>query len=282
VKFGSLFTGIGGLDLGLERAGLECVWQVERDPWRRRILKKHWPNVRRFHDVTKFCRRVFDCEPENEDGEVICPRCRIEFGDCACIGTDQLVDEYGIPDLIAGGDPCQSHSFASNAQGATCPSLADEFVRVVDELRPDFVLRENPAAKHDAVGSWWAFRDALESLNYDVLPFRCRACCVGADFRRDRVFLFAALPITERARPQGPERAKLAQPGQLRGRSDAHLARSDRWSATPKLCRGVDGVSHRVDRIRSLGDAVVPQVGEYIGAAILAACDLEIAEVMKT
>jgi DNA (cytosine-5)-methyltransferase 1 len=51
MTFGSLFAGIGGIDLGLERTGMECRWQVEIDPFCREVLRKHWPNVKRYEDV---------------------------------------------------------------------------------------------------------------------------------------------------------------------------------------------------------------------------------------
>ena len=54
MTFGSLFAGIGGFDLGLERAGMKCVWQVEIDPYAKRVLEKHWPNVGRWGDVRTF------------------------------------------------------------------------------------------------------------------------------------------------------------------------------------------------------------------------------------
>jgi len=59
VRFGSLFTGIGGLDLGLERAGMQCAWQVEIDDYATRVLEKHWPNVRRYRDVRDVHSREY-------------------------------------------------------------------------------------------------------------------------------------------------------------------------------------------------------------------------------
>lgn len=151
---GSLFSGIGGLDLGLERAGFDIKWQVEKDEWCRRVLKRHWPSVQRFEDIK-------DCGAHN----------------------------LSPVDLICGGDPCQRNSNAWR-HGDGSPSLGDEFIRIVDECRPRLVLRENPSTvRKDAPWPWWRFRRNLEELGYAVLPFRLRACCVGLDHRRERLFL---------------------------------------------------------------------------------------------
>lgn len=255
------------MDLGLERAGMQCIWQVEIDQFCRKVLSRRWPNVPKFNDVTKLCRRLSDCEEENENGEVICPRCQTEFGECECIGTDQLIDEYGLPDIIVGGDPCQRNSNAWR-HGDGEASLGGEFIRVVDELRPRFVLRENPAAvRADAPWPWWRFRSELERLNYAVVPFRLRACCVGADFKRERLFLFAELQESERTGLEGNVSQILARANE--GRPYADAAGPDRWSATPRICRRADGIPNRMDRLKSLGNAVVPQVAETIGKLIL-------------
>jgi len=253
------------MDLGLERAEWKCLWQVEKNQYCRWVLEKRFPTVPKFNDVVKLARRVYDCEPEGEDGEVACPRCNgVEFGECACIGTDQLTDEYGFPDLVAGGDPCQPHSTSCNAADSRQPSLAGEFLRIVDELRPRFVLRENPVTKFDANGSWYRFRGVLESLGYTVIPFRVRACCVGADIRRERVFLLAELQESQRKRPQGNVGEVLERESE--GRQDSYIARPNRWYAAPRICGTADGIPNRVDRLRGVSNAVVPQVAELIGA----------------
>src|ERR1700678_4087108 len=104
MTFGSLFCGIGGFDLGLERAGMQCKWQVEIDPYARRVLEKHWPDVRRWDDVRTF-------PPENWRSQV---------------------------DLICGGFPCQDISSAGLRRGITEPQsgLWAQFERIVGELRP--------------------------------------------------------------------------------------------------------------------------------------------------
>jgi len=79
MTFGSLFAGIGGFDLGLERAGMECKWQVEKDAFCQKVLAKHWPNVKRYEDIFNVKK------PESVD-------------------------------LICGGFPCQPFSVAGKKQ----------------------------------------------------------------------------------------------------------------------------------------------------------------------
>ena len=247
---GSLFAGIGGLELGLEMTGgFEAVWQVENNEFAIRVLEKHWPDVRRWGDVRSF-------------PPCFCTECR----------------KHWAVDLIAGGDPCQENSNARKATGGLSqPSLGGEFIRVVATIRPRLVLRENPAAVAvDAPWPWQRFRDELERLDYAVLPFRLRACCFGFDHRRDRLFLLAEMADTLSTRPQRPEFEELA--GTFRQRCEevsreaiCDPARRNRRLPAPRVCRGADGVPHRVDRLRCLGNAVVPQVAQWIGERILAA-----------
>lgn len=234
MTFVDLFSGIGGMALGLERAGMECRGLAEADDFCRRVLKKHWPATPIWEDI----RRLSGHELERVD-------------------------------LISGGDPCQS---ASNARqhGAPQPALGDHFIRIVAINRPPLVLRENPTGtRSDAPWPWQRFRSALECLGYSVLPFRLRACCVGADHQRDRLWLLAELPHAHLKRLEGTQLQEVAD---TQGQGpDPHAARSAWGKPSPRLCARTDGLPNRVARLRALGNAVVPQVAETIGRMILEA-----------
>src|SRR3990167_774279 len=105
LTFGSLFAGIGGFDLGFERAGMRCRWQVEINPFCQRSLARHWPNVGRWDDVRTFP------PPPAEDWEV---------------------------DVICGGFPCQDISNAGHKAGidGEQSGLWREYVRIIREIRP--------------------------------------------------------------------------------------------------------------------------------------------------
>jgi DNA (cytosine-5)-methyltransferase 1 len=157
VKFGSLFSGIGGLDLGLERAGMECRFQVEIDPFCRRVLAKHWPAVKRFGDIT---------EVEGAELEPV--------------------------ELIAGGFPCQDVSLAGTRVGIDAgkrSGLWREYIRLVRALRPRFVLVENvPGLLTGGIGR--VLGDLAASgynAEWDCIP----ACALGAPHVRYRVFIVA-------------------------------------------------------------------------------------------
>lgn len=156
LTFGSLFSGIGGLDLGLERAGWSCSWQVEIDGFCNAILERHWPRVQRLRDV-RFA------------GDTTLPRV----------------------DLIAGGFPCQGVSVAGKRRG-----LADhrtglwwEFRRVVAELRPRLVLVENvPGLLNNGLAD---VLGSLAALGYDAEWDVVPASAVGAPHLRERLFVVA-------------------------------------------------------------------------------------------
>jgi DNA (cytosine-5)-methyltransferase 1 len=323
LTFGSLFAGIGGIDLGLERAGMVCKWQVESDDYATRVLKKHWPNVQRFRDVR-------DCGVHN------LPRV----------------------DLICGGFPCQDVSFAGKRQGLAGErtTLWSEFARIIRELEPRWVLAENvPGLLSADDGRFFgqALRD-LAACGYDAEWDCIPAAAIGAPHRRDRIFIVAypagmfGSPVL-RVQPQRVLSSDVANPdgggqqigqeldgtaqerppdrgaqGQYADRCSDHVAhayqpRCDQrpgarndyrgrrqsanggqkmadpnqqrrmapktallaggaaaelcgwWATEPDVGRVADGVPFRVDRLRCLGNAVVPQVAELVGRMIVAA-----------
>lgn len=260
LTIGSLFSGIGGLELGLERAGLGSVaWQVEIDPFCRTVLAKHWPDVERHDDV-----RTAKLSPV---------------------------------DIICGGFPCQDVSSAGARRGLAGPKsgLWREFRRIVAELRPRFVVVENVTSGKKL---WLpTVREDLESLGYRARAFALSALDVGAPHLRRRVFVVATTDANGLELRQQPGRGERedgsgapvpASDGGARSARDADRARepafavdgevaglrsvaggAPHWSAPP-VFRGVDdGIPGRVDRLRALGNAVVPQCAEAIGRMIL-------------
>ena len=153
----SLFSGIGGLDLGLERAGFTIVAQCEQDPFCRAVLAKHWPGVPCFDDV-----RTID--PSNVPGV-----------ECVC-----------------GGFPCQDVSVAGKGAGVDAgerSGLWREMFRVIDALRPRWVITENVPALRTR-GADRVLGD-LEGIGYACWPLVVGAGDVGAPHRRQRVFVVA-------------------------------------------------------------------------------------------
>lgn len=230
----SLFAGIGGLDLGLERAGMTVVGQVEIDPFCQRVLAKHWPEVPRHDDVRTAVAWWLD-------------RARPAV------------------DVVAGGFPCQPVSIAGKRGAQDDPRwLWPAFADVVRGVRPRFVVVENvvglaTAGLGDVLGD-------LAALGFDAEWSVLSACAVGAPHSRERLFILA-YPSGER-RERGRFTAHAgAQPVAGQGSMEA-----DHWRLEdqPPLDRVAHGIPARLDRIRAAGNAVVPQVAEHIGRMVMA------------
>lgn len=233
--FGSLFSGIGGIDLGLERAGWECRWQVENDPYCQAVLRKHWPDVPKYGDV----REVTELEPV---------------------------------ELIAGGFPCQPWSHAGLRRGADDERwLWPEFARIVRLLRPRVVLVENVTGLLDG-GLGFVLAD-LAGSGFDAEWSGLSACAVGAPHTRQRVFVVAYANGVNGEAGLGSE-----QDGPRSVLSVDHPAcppgnRADWTLATEaEAARDSDGSAGGLDRLRveRIGNAVVPQVAEWIGRKLMA------------
>lgn len=244
MKFGSLFSGIGGMDLGLESAGMRCAWQVEINDYANAILTREFPDVRRFRDVRE-------------------------------VGAHNL----SPVDLIAGGFPYQDISSANTNRAGLAGArsgLWSEFARIIGELRPSYALIEN-VPNLVSCGLERVLCD-LAALRYDAEWTTLRASDFGFPHRRERLFIVAY-----------PERFGLAQaevfaesyrrhlqerqnPNQLSpNRDTVHLETIGRtYVAIPERVRVDDGLSGRLREqgIRGLGNAVLPQVAEWIGKQI--------------
>jgi DNA (cytosine-5)-methyltransferase 1 len=254
MNFLSLFSGIGGLDLGLERAGLRCVAQVEIDPFCRKVLAKHWPDVPRFEDVRTVTRE--------------------QLPDCI--------------DLIAGGFPCQDISNAAEGGkgrkglDGDRSGLWHEFRRLICEIRPQWVLVENVPAI--TIRGLDRVLGDLAKLGFDAEWDRIPAAICGAPHLRKRFFL-VAYP-SEVGRLHGARHHRTDDfPRDLQWRDTEDFksgAQWKRWSiAASQAVDGEvsardffgldDGISEDVDAIGGFGNAVVPQVAEWIGRRIMEA-----------
>ena len=308
MKVLDLFSGIGGFSLGLEWAGMSTVAMCEKDPYCRKILAKHWPDLTIHEDI------------RNLDGKKY---------------TNAI-------DLVAGGFPCQPFSVAGKRKGADDDRhLWPEMLRVIKESKPRWVIGENVfgfinMALDDVQAD-------LEREHYEVRKFVLPAVAVDARHRRDRIFLVAYsnspavwnLPerqeigrnnvqagrqaITPHDGPSqsmantnspwelqqkgdqqeswgwsgnsseqdvanshgtrgeaglsGQESWQEGNSGELdhQGHQQSWRKASREWPAEPCVGRVADGVPNRVDRIKGLGNAVVPQLIQAIGELVIKA-----------
>ena len=243
LTFGSLFAGFGGMDLGFERAGMRCVWQVEIDDYATRVLQKHWPDVHRERDIR-------ECGKHNLESV----------------------------DVICGGDPCQGNSIAGVVWNREHDDLGSEFLRCVEEICPRVVVREHPyVTRPNARWPWRKMRSSLEQLGYAVLPFRIYASAVGAFHRRCRIILVGERPHTNGERPQGIDGKGVEawDTGRVGGNKMSPFTRPTDLCSTSRVCGTDYGISNRVERLRGIGNAVVPQVAKWIGRQIVEAANIE-------
>lgn len=283
--YGSLFSGVGLLDLGVERAAVDagiaarCTWQVEIDPFCRAVLAKHWPEVVRYEDVSRVGRAT----------------------DLLCV------------DLIVGGFPCQDVSLAGARAGlaGVRSGLWYEYFRIVDELRPRAVIVENVLGL--VRGGLDDVVSGLCGIGYEVEATRIRASDLGAPQRRERIFILAYANggrQSQQARLEREKRRRTSDSGAEFGISNAGgvelrkqqerpqwetadvptapvcAAKSrmgrvphgraawldeHRWPAPPgeqyewEPPRALRDVPHRFARLKALGNAVVPQCA-YVAA----------------
>ncbi len=224
-----LFSGIGGMTLGLEAAGpFRAVGFCESDRFCQRVLGKHWPGVPIYPDARTM----------RHDGDV---------------------------DIITSGDPCQQDSIAN--AGRDGDSMWPHALRQIERHRPVYVLRENVLGNVTTGTAERVERD-LVSNGYRVRTYVIPADAVGAAHQRLRTWTLA---YSDRAGSQ--ECNDAAQPSRPKGwQHSCHLGPTGlRWLATESpVLRTVDDVPNGLDRIKALGNSVVPEIPYRFGLAIMA------------
>ena len=245
-----LFSGIGGFSLGLERTGgFKTVAFCEIEPFCRRVLAKHWPKVPCYDDVRTLT--------------------------AARLAADGLENI----DVITGGFPCQDISVAGRKAGlgGARSGLWSEIVRLAGELRPRHVIVENVAnllsGPSERRGGWFGrVLGDLAELGLDAEWHNIPASGLGAHFVGERVWIIASRSPASRLRWEGCWPTQVGS-DQWRGDEFERLVRlaTEHGVPTGRLGRISDGLSNRMDRLHALGNAVVPQIPELIGRAILQA-----------
>ncbi|MDT7953382.1 MAG: DNA cytosine methyltransferase [Acetobacteraceae bacterium] len=235
-----MFSGIGGVSLGLHWAGFRTLAFCETDEFCQRLLARHWPGIPIYPDIRAL------------DGE--------------CLQRDGI-----SPFLVAGGFPCQDISLAGTHAGLDGPrsGLWREMARIVGACRPRWVIVENVPSLRTR-GADQVIGD-LAALDYASWAFVVGAVHAGAPHRRNRLFLLA------RDISAHPARARLEVRQRVTTRR-ARLLPAERfggWPAEPCVRRVDDGFPGRVDRVRSLGNAVVPAIAAAFGRSINVVEDLE-------
>lgn len=229
-----LFSGIGGFSLGLERTGgFETVAFCEIEEYPRRVLARHWPKVPCYNDVRELT-------------------------------ADTLARDGIAVDVICGGFPCQDLSIAGKQAGidGERSGLWSEIARLTRELQPRFVIVEN-VAELLRLGMGRVLGD-MAALGYDAEWHCIPASAIGAPICRDRVWI-VAFPMSNGFQGWGQHAERLI--------GEASLVAGQVWGSlpVPELYRSRNGVPHLVERLAAIGNAVVPQIPELIGRAILKA-----------
>jgi DNA (cytosine-5)-methyltransferase 1 len=234
-----LFSGIGGFSLGLHRASekFQTVAFCEFDKKCQLVLKKHWPDVPIYDDVRKLNGRQFE-------GQSI--------------------------ELICAGFPCQDisnlNNISKNAKGidGKQSGLYREILRIAGEVGPKYIVMENVESLIQR--GLRRILGELSEIGFDAEWHVISAAAVGGEHKRNRVWIIAynqSLGI-QRVWPEG---FKLSH---AMGKKELSVRGSDgEWKIMPDVRGKIHGVSGRVDRLKQLGNAVVPQVVEQIGRAIM-------------
>ena len=234
-----LFSGIGGFSLGLHRADkrFNTIAFAENDPFCQKVLKKNFGDTRIFNDIRE-------------------------------VTIDQPVF------LVCGGFPCQGFSVAGRQRGTNDDRyLWGEMFDIIKQTKPRWVIAENVrgiVTTQDGLAFNIVHSD-LESEGYEVQAFNIPAISKGAWHRRERIWFIAN---SNELGTQVSAQRQLTSIELLGSESKENW-----WQTQSKLCGVPNGISYGLDkdrakRIKALGNAIVPQIVETIGKAIIEAEDL--------
>lgn len=302
IETGSLFSGIGGIELGFEQEGFETKWFVECDPFAKAILRKQFPNAIIYDNVEE-----------------------VDFSKVQRVKA------------LTGGFPCQDISNAGKRAGieGNRSSLWKHYLRAIMQIRPEIAFIENVSALTSR-GLCEVLSD-LAKIGYDAEWHCVPASAVGANHQRDRIFILAypncsghiyrqieeySTKTREQTQFEFESRANSSNLGlqdwnnsssskfslsqkqwrenairessckrdvsnsecirpskQGKPRKSMHSKKIEEretnwfnydgfWAIEPNVGRVADGIPFRVDRIKALGNAVVPQVAAVFAKAI--------------
>jgi DNA (cytosine-5)-methyltransferase 1 len=259
LKHLDLFSGIGGFALAAKHCGIKTISFVENDDFCCKVLRKHFPEIPIYKDIRFFAtegryiyntlRQVNECS--------VCKEIR-----CLCIKKDYFIDFHGKPNLITAGFPCQDISNAKTAQlnglqglSGEKSSLFYESIRIIDVFRPNAVIFENvPSIRNRGADELF---DNMERLNYITWPFILSTDNFGGQIKRQRAW-FVSIQKSECQRLQRKIIQKMAYKSE-RGQ-DANIAGPDWGRATSQLRGATNGVPNWMDRLKSLGNSLTPQI----------------------
>jgi DNA (cytosine-5)-methyltransferase 1 len=232
LKVLELFAGIGGFSVGLEKTGgFETVAFVEKDEYCQQVLKKNYPDIKVYNDVTNFKYK-------------------------------------GHVDMVTAGFPCQDVSLAGDGAGLSGDrsGLFWYILRTACMVGRPKLLLENVAAL--LIRGLSTVLGALASFGYDAEWHCIPASYVGAWHRRDRIWILAH---SNSIKSEGCSQKQILGQSDLSRKSSRSFEEWQGRSNLPssRFCGANDGIQNRSHRIGSVGNAVVPQIPEIIGNAIL-------------
>ena len=245
IRLGSAFSGIGGFELGLHWAipNLETLWQIEKDAYCQQVLKKHWPKSHIYSDITT-------------------------------IKTNKLQDI----DILCAGFPCQDLSVAGKKEGINGKKsgLFWELWTLIRDFKeqgraiPIILLENVPAITSNGLGH---VLGALSEIGYNAEWFVISAGAFGAPHLRKRWFLVAySNSKNNQKHPKHPRCVETTRRFKRGDSQNVGIHQGNYWkeqTPPPALCSVDDGISHRMAKIRALGNAIVPQCSHWIGQRMI-------------